>query len=66
MRTTVELPRELLRRAKACAAERGETLKTLLTRAVATELGRTGAAEPPEPRRVELPLFGDSEDLASM
>ena len=58
MRTTVELPPDLFRKAKARAAQRGETLKALLTRAVATELGE--AHDRPTARtRVELPLFGD-------
>jgi len=39
------------------AAARGESLKTLLTRAVAAELGQGN--EEPRRRRVELPLFGD-------
>ena len=56
MRTTVELPPALFRRAKARAAARGESLKALLTRAVAAEVGqdRDVAA-----RRMRLPLFGD-------
>lgn len=41
MRTTVELPPPLLRAAKARAAERGEALKTLFTRAVTRELGQS-------------------------
>lgn len=40
MRTTVELPPDLMRAAKARAAERGEPLKVLFTRAVTRELGR--------------------------
>lgn len=55
MRTTIELPPELLRRAKARAASRGESLKTLLTRAVAAELDREARPR----QRVALPLFGD-------
>lgn len=57
MRTTVDLPADLFRKAKARAAARGESLKTLLTRAVATEIGqdRHSAA----PRRMTLPFFGD-------
>jgi len=39
------------------AAARGESLKTLLTRAVAAELGQGN--EETRRRRVELPLFGD-------
>ena len=57
MRTTVELPPELMRAAIARSAESGESLKRLLTRAVAAELGqapvRSGDRE-----RVTLPLFG--------
>ena len=57
MRTTVELPPELMRAAKARAAAKGESLKALLTRAVASELGqsphlREGGSH------VRLPLFG--------
>ena len=44
MRTTVELPSDLLRAAKSQAAERGEALKTLFTRAVTRELGRSANA----------------------
>ena len=58
MRTTVELPPDLMKQAKTIAAARGESLKTLLTRAVASEIGK-----PRHPRgkgkRVNLPLFGD-------
>lgn len=53
MRTTVDLPDELLRALKVQAAKRGETLKDVLTRAVAREVA-TGRNEP---RRVELPLL---------
>lgn len=58
MRTSVDFPPELFRKAKARAAARGESLKTLLTRAVAAEVGSD-----PDRRshqRVTLPLFGDS------
>ena len=57
MRTTVELPPDLMKQAKARAAARGESLKALLTRAVASELGKSqhprSAGAP-----VRLPLFG--------
>jgi hypothetical protein len=56
MRTTVELPPELMRAAKARSAELGESLKSLFARAVAAELGD----EPGRPRsrgRVRLPLI---------
>lgn len=58
MRTTVELPPELMRAAKARAAAHGESLKALLTRAVASELGKSrhlGEAA----AHVRLPLFGN-------
>ena len=57
MRTTVELPPELMRAAKARSAESGESLKTLLTRAVAAEL-QTQAIRRGQKMRVALPLFG--------
>lgn len=58
MRTTVELPPELMREAKARAAARGESLKVLLTRAVAAELGKS--VQPRETgTRVRLPLLGN-------
>ena len=57
MRTTVELPPALLRAAKARSAEQGESLKALLTRAVAAELDSTPVATRHR-ARVRLPLFG--------
>jgi hypothetical protein len=60
MRTTVALPSDLLRAAKARSAERGESLKTLLTRAVAAELESAGMRSGQQ-QRVTLPLFGNSE-----
>jgi hypothetical protein len=57
MRTTIEFPAELFRKAKARAASRGESLKTLITRAVAAEVGHEDRAAPGG--RVTLPLFGD-------
>ena len=59
MRTTVELPRELMRAAKARSAESGESLKALLTRAVAAELATTPVARSHR-ARVSLPLFGSA------
>jgi hypothetical protein len=58
MRTTVELPPELLRAAKARSAESGESLKTLLTRAVAAEL-QVHRGPVTSKGKVALPLFGD-------
>lgn len=57
MRTTVELPPELMRAAKARAAESGESLKSLLTRAVSAEV-QVHAIRTGQSRRVRLPLFG--------
>jgi hypothetical protein len=59
MRTTVELPPDLMRAAKARSAESGESLKTLLTRAVAAELD-THVVRRGQKARVTLPLFGGS------
>lgn len=56
MRTTVEFPVELFRKAKARAASRGESLKTLITRAVAAEVGQDGPGTARE--RMRLPVFG--------
>jgi hypothetical protein len=57
MRTTVELPPELMKAAKARAAAQGESLKTLLARAVASELGQSRHLQ--AGAHVRLPLFGD-------
>jgi hypothetical protein len=57
VRTTVDLPAELIRAAKARAAAEGQTLKDFFTRAVTHELG--GPALPRTSRaRVVLPLIG--------
>jgi hypothetical protein len=61
MRTTIDLPPELMQAAKVRAARRGEPLKDLFTRAVAHEVGMstrpgTGGA------RLALPLIGSDED----
>jgi hypothetical protein len=57
MRTTIDMPPSLMRAAKAKAAERGESLKDLVNRAVAHELGQSAAAKG-KAGRVELPLIG--------
>jgi hypothetical protein len=56
MRTTVDLPPTLLRAAKARAAEDGESLKDLVTRAVAREVGLPATARG-KAGRVTLPLI---------
>lgn len=56
MRTTVDMPAELMQAAKVRAAERGETLKDLVSRAVAKEL--RVPARPVRSGRLSLPLVG--------
>jgi len=46
MKTTIEIPDHLLRRAKATAALSGETLKHFVTTAIQERLQRNGAASP--------------------
>lgn len=50
MKTTIEIPDPLFRRAKSKAAERGQTLKQLVTEALqeklAADAGRARAGEP--------------------
>jgi hypothetical protein len=58
MRTTVILPPDVMRAAKARSAEQGESLTALLTRAVEAELGRASMPQSPGVR-VSLPLFGE-------
>jgi len=57
MRTTIEMPTTLMREAKARAAERGESLKDLVNRAVARELG-LASTQKRKQGRVTLPLIG--------
>ncbi|MBK9239436.1 MAG: hypothetical protein IPL75_04055 [Acidobacteria bacterium] len=56
MRTTVMFDTALMRHAKARSAERGESLKTLLSRALASELALPQSAR--GRTRARLPLFG--------
>jgi hypothetical protein len=56
MRTTIDLPPTLMRAAKARAAEEGESLKDLVNRAVAREVGLPGVAGA-KAGRVTLPLI---------
>lgn len=56
MRTTIDLPPTLMRAAKARAAEEGETLKDLVNRAVAREVGIPATARG-KTGRVTLPLI---------
>lgn len=56
MRTTIDLPDSLMRTAKARAAESGESLKDLVNRAVARELGMPSTPQG-KTGRVTLPLI---------
>ena len=55
MRTTIDVPDALMREAKARAAAHGETLKDLVNRALAHELGLPSAPKR-KTGRVTLPL----------
>ncbi len=55
MRTTVDLPDAILRRAKAIAAMEGKSLKRFLAEALERELKRRGEFESAS-KRVSLPL----------
>lgn len=61
MRTTVDLPDDLFRAAKAEAVARGQTLKELLAQALTHELG-TAAPPRQRGRRVQLPLVKGTGD----
>lgn len=56
MRTTIDLPPNLMRAAKARAAQEGESLKDLVNRAVAREVGLPATARG-KTGRVTLPLI---------
>jgi len=56
MRTTIDMPSALMRAAKARAAEEGESLKDLVNRAVAREVGLP-ATPKGKAGRVTLPLI---------
>jgi hypothetical protein len=56
MRTTIDMPTTLMRAAKARAAEQGESLKDLVNRAVAHEVG-VPATPKGKVGRVTLPLI---------
>jgi hypothetical protein len=56
MRTSIDMPPTLMRAAKARAAEQGESLKDLVTRAVAHEIGLPATSKG-KTGRVTLPLI---------
>jgi hypothetical protein len=55
MRTTLDLPDDLLKRAKIAAVERGTTLRQFVGEALERELRERGAG--PRRRRVRFPIF---------
>ncbi|MDQ8188169.1 hypothetical protein [Pelagicoccus sp. SDUM812002] len=57
MRTTIDLPDELVRRAKSLAARKGLTLKTLFTRALQKETSELEGTPLPTETRVAFPLI---------
>jgi hypothetical protein len=61
MRTTVDLPDQLLRRAKAAAALEGRSLKDLLVEALEARLQVSTGQGPSPRRRVKLPLVPSSK-----
>jgi hypothetical protein len=68
MKTTVEIPDALFRKAKATAAERGVSLKGLLTDAVREYLNRSGDSSKsklsaPAPPPVWMSAFGGLRNL---
>jgi hypothetical protein len=56
MRTTLDLPPDLMRAAKVRAAQRGESLKDLFTRAIAHEVSTPGRGS--RAGRLTFPLIG--------
>ena len=73
MRTTIDMPDTLMRAAKARAAEHGESLKDLVNRALAHELGlqsvlkrKTGRAALPLIARDATPaILVTNDDIAN-
>jgi len=60
MRTTIDLPPDLMQAAKVRAVQRGESLKELFTRAIAHEVGTAGRPRPAG--RLAFPLIGRDSD----
>jgi hypothetical protein len=65
MRTTIDLPADLMLAAKVSAAQRGESLKDLFARAIAHEVGSSGRSR--VRGRLNFPLVGeDAEPRAEL
>jgi len=56
MRTTIDLPGNLLRRTKALAAMRGSSLKEVIVRAVEREVNAEGTGVAGPSPRADLPV----------
>lgn len=65
MKTTLEMPDELFRRAKATAAKRGQSLKQLVTTAVERELAAR-APERGDSRRRKAEVDASLRELESL
>ena len=57
VRTTIDLPDDLLRRAKATAALRGMKLKDLMAQILESGLGSVNTGTSPAPKRRKLPVM---------
>lgn len=67
MRTTIDLPDTLFRKAKATAALRGSTMKELVVRAVEREIQNRGSSKKTRARAIKLPIHlksGQKLDLS--
>lgn len=58
MKTTLELPDDLLIEAKTLAARRNTTLKAIVERALRREIRPAAEMENPDPEKFELGPFG--------
>jgi hypothetical protein len=57
MRTTIDLPDDVLRQAKIAAVERGTTLKELVGQALTRELGLAAKSDGRGRKRIKFPIF---------
>lgn len=64
MRTTIDLPDDILKRAKIAAVDRGTTLRRLIESALRHEL-RLPSAQKPRTGRADFPIF-DSREPGSL
>ena len=63
MRTTIDLPADLLKQAKICAVQRGSTLRDLVAAGLRAELMRTNPTPLAVPRLPSLSLPADAPVL---